>query len=193
MSHTLWSWSNFCVTLRLIHSAVPHLERSAVPSCHRCLQSHLVSQRDNLGAWIFMWPKSYKHKECVRLFQMSAQDCLPAPIAPDVLANDSVLSATLSICLCCRLRFSNSPAFFCRGFFKESCSFAFVHIWTANTPHVSYLSKPWSPSWQHFQIYHVQTQVLLVYGQFFSYLISIKSHVSWHTYQFNPVMFCQFH
>jgi len=63
---------------------------------------------------------------------------------------------------------------------------------------VSYLSSPWSLPWQPSQTYQVQAQILLVdvkslSDQFINYLISIKSYVSWHLYQLDLVVFCQFH
>jgi len=52
--------------------------------------------------------------------------------------------------------------------------------------------------WQPLQKHQVQAQVLRVDvrslpWQIFNYFISLNSHLSWHPYQLNPVMFYQFH
>ena len=93
VTHALWLWLIFCAALELNHSAVLHLEQSAVSCWQRCLQSHLVSQNYNPSSCTLMWPKTHSHKEHLRPFQMPA--CTYHKI--DLLSNKSVLLAALSI------------------------------------------------------------------------------------------------
>ena len=160
MTHALWPWAIFCASLELIYSTVLYLEQSGVSCWQRCLQSHKVSWHDNPGACILMWPKPYIHKEHVRPFQICLHlSHLGLFTSPSLnrcsLKRQYSVGNPVIIFSWFLLRLSNSPALFTEGFLRKPLSYL-AHVRTANAPHVSYLSNPWSHPWQPLQIYQAQ-------------------------------------
>jgi hypothetical protein len=83
VTRALWPWLIDCAAHELIHTAVLHLEHSAVSCWQRFLQNYVVSYSDNPCHFILKWPKPQSQRMCQAVLMPACishtQDCLPVP------------------------------------------------------------------------------------------------------------------
>ena len=110
------------------------------------------------------------------------------------LLNDSDLLATLSLFLAGYCSDRAILQLFHSGFWRKSSACLHPHM-NCQFSSRFLLVPSQTPPWQPLQIHQVLAQVLWEDVRSLLWLMDFtffNSHVSWHPYQLDPIMFCQF-